>query len=524
MYRVMIVDDELLDLEWLAKRVPWVALGLRLEAQASSAFMALRLLQEEKFDMLITDIQMPIMNGLELVRKARELQPNLQVLIISGHEDFRYAKQAIEMKAVGYILKPVDTDELLISLRSMIQTLDEFRIHQSRAVTVETALPYVRVELLLRWLSGEDTILQPDAVNLYGLTLSAPLFNAAIIEVDDLEWKLPEDMRSQTHSRLMQTIEQFADEWPIGQLCKLPASSRYVLLMDGYGPTAADALQELIRTIHAQGSLTISIGIGLPCEDIRDLPGSFRQAKEALACKLFLGKNRLISYGQWQERQEKSEGVPGQWLEDMFESVIAYDLVGIDNCMEALFKNLGQPSNRSSVHHFAMGILSKLDILLHSINEDLYHVLGVDFEHLDVIYRFETISDVKSWLRRRMFELSELLKHKRENTNQKLVQEIEKYVDEHIGEKVTLRDLAHTFGFSPNYLGYLFKETTGTHFSDFMIRKKLDTACRLLLDPKLKIYEVAGQIGYRNIIYFNRQFKETLGMSPTEYRTKHKVK
>jgi len=124
-YKVMLVDDELVDLEWLKRRVPWAALNLEVIATANSGFSALRILKEQQVDILISDIKMPIMSGLELAQKAKEIRPNLKITFISGHEDFAYARQAIVLNAFGYVLKPVKDQELMELLQSIRDVLDK---------------------------------------------------------------------------------------------------------------------------------------------------------------------------------------------------------------------------------------------------------------------------------------------------------------------------------------------------------------------------------------------------------------
>ena len=105
----------------------------------------------------------------------------------------------------------------------------------------------------------------------------------------------------------------------------------------------------------------------------------------------------------------------------------------------------------------------------------------------------------------------------------KLIEEIMRYIEERLDQKVTLKETAAYFDFTPNYLGHLFLEETGVHFSQYLNERKMRRVCELLTDPTLKIYEIADRSGYKNILYFNRQFKQATGMTPGEYRKKHKI-
>lgn len=155
------------------------------------------------------------------------------------------------------------------------------------------------------------------------------------------------------------------------------------------------------------------------------------------------------------------------------------------------------------------------------MHEDLFRMLGIELKNLDVLLQFETMDDIFSWLRMKVFEISEQLKFRKSSKNGRLVEEIIDNIRERVHENITLRDMANRFSFSPNYLGVLFKEETGYNFSDYVIKLRMERARELLVSTKLKIYEVASQTGYQYLPYFSRQFKEMYGMTPLEYRRKH---
>lgn len=156
-------------------------------------------------------------------------------------------------------------------------------------------------------------------------------------------------------------------------------------------------------------------------------------------------------------------------------------------------------------------------------NENLYELLKWDAQKVAVLFQFETIDDILSWLRRRFFELSELLYVKRQKQKRKLFDNIMAFVDERLEQKITLKEVAVHFDFTPNYLSTIFKEETGILFSDWLNERRMDRVREPLADPCLKVYEIAERVGYKNIIYFNRQFKQFTGMTPGEYRKKHKI-
>ncbi|MEF3302691.1 helix-turn-helix domain-containing protein [Paenibacillus sp. GYB003] len=364
MYKVLLADDEQLDLDGLRRFTPWEELGMEVAAAVNSGYAALDVMSRETIDVLVTDIRMPNMSGLELARQAAALRPGLKVVFVSGYADFQYAKQAIQMNACSYVLKPVDDEDMAQALRTAAESLDR---------------------------------------------------------------------------------ERFGDN-------------------------------------------------------------------------MFYGKGRLIGPGGRDPRVARDVAEPDAVLGDMFAAISRYELVRIDDAIGDLFALASSVGTKHAAYHFVLYAIAKLDDYLREFNESFYKLTGTELQSMELLFRFETAEDVRSWLRRKTFEISEKLHRKRVKKNRRLVEEIKRYVEERLDGSVTVRDAANRFSFAPNYLGHLFKEETGINFSDYVIARRLEKARRLLQDPKLKVYEVAGLVGYRSLTYFSRHFKDTFGMTPGEYR------
>jgi two-component system response regulator YesN len=269
----------------------------------------------------------------------------------------------------------------------------------------------------------------------------------------------------------------------------------------------------------------VTVGIGKSARDEDQLRESYRQAQAALSIKWLLGKDRLISWDivEWAPGGDlpvpSMEGI----LDRMLLAIMDYDLVAIDDCLGEIFSVRMPINQKKEVYDLILRMTTKLHADLRERGEDLYELLKWDSYQPVILFQFETVHDITSWLRKRFFELSELLYAKNQRQRRKLIQEIMTYVDHNIEKKVTLKEVAAFFDFTPNYLGYVFKEETGTNFSDYLNEQKTRRICELLSDPTFKIYEIAERMGYKNIIYFNRQFKQTMNMTPGEFRKRNKI-
>ncbi|OAS14910.1 response regulator [Paenibacillus oryzisoli] len=517
---ILLVDDEAIDLEWLRVRVEATQCqGLRVVGTAKSGFAALDFMKDERVDIILSDIRMPIMSGFEFARKARAINPEVRIAFISGHEDFNYAKEAMQLEAYDYLLKPVDDDELATMIAGLCSKVEEDRRQRS---TLSEALPYVQRELLLRWFQEAS----PNAVEERLSAFVAPFIEkgtvVALIEVDDFERHSKElilEERRALWTRLEQYLMEKVQKNGLGILLN-GFANRFVLLSTG---SIELGLEELIRTFREVFPFTITVGLGIRAYSQVELHTSYRQAEMALSIKWMLGKNRVIREIT-SEQPARTETVHVERIfEELFKAILDYDLVKIDDSLMAIFRPDFAPHRKSEAYDLIIRMTSKLHGDLQQLNENLYELLNWESHQPDILFEFETMNDIVSWLRRRLFELSELLFMKRRKQDRKLIADIMNYVEGLIENKVTLKEVAAKFDFTPNYLGHLFKAETGMGFSDYMNNVRMKRACELLDDPRMKVYEIADKIGYKNVIYFNRSFKQATGMTPRDYRKKNKI-
>ncbi|MEO3944298.1 response regulator [Gorillibacterium sp. CAU 1737] len=520
---LLLVDDEAVDLEWLRRRVASNPLLANCQVMtASSGFAALKLMEQKPIDILLTDIRMPIMSGMDFARKAKELAPRIHVVFISGHQDFAYAKEAIQMNAYGYLLKPVDDEEL----NSMLQELTS-KIAQERAQdqALSETLSLVNQELLFRWLNEETSEQAEFHVHGFLGPMLEDGLTVALLEIDDLAWKmkeLSEEEQRRLKSSMTDFIHGFAATHHLGTVVR-SYDYHFILLVNENKERVAAPLQELIRAFSLRFSYTLTIGTGKPAAEPSQLRDSYRQAQAALSIKWIVGKNRVIEDAkEWVPKQPIAPNLEEK-VDRMLKAMLDYDLVTIDDCLHELFGGENPLTGKNDIYDLIIRMTSKLHADLLQMNEHLYEILNWDAEQSSMLFQYETVQDIVSWLRRRFFELSELLYLKKQRQKRKLIDNITQYVEERLDTKITLNEVAAHFNFTPNYLGQLFKLETGILFSDYLNELRMKRACALLMDPALKIYEIAEQVGYKNIIYFNRQFKQTMAMSPGEYRKKQRI-
>jgi len=525
--KVMLVDDEYLVLEGLKKLIDWERFDMSITAECTDAFTALRLLRDEPVDVLVTDIRMPNMTGLELAEQARAMNPEMNVVFLSGYESFQYAKRAIELEAGAYILKPIRYAELEKVLDGIARDRRRKKLTRELESKYIDAFPYLRNELLERWLKGEASL---DTVTAHlDERLSFPpegRYRAVILEIDDISGKPHLQQRSEEYPSPaldpVGTLERQLAELRIAAFCRTEPHRLACVTEEGTGGWASQEWVDLLLDrFRRETGLSFTAGIGGQAEDLTAVPRSYAEAKSALESKMFRGKGRVILYepGLAEGRKEHLQltGLDSR-LQELFDAMYAYDLVSVYDRLEELFRYARELRNRLLVYPFLLHIVTKWMEYLAGKGEDLFSLMNWNYDELHVLQRMETLDDIERWLRSRIYACSEVLKAKKGRKQHIVIERIRRYVEEHLGQPITLREAATHFMLSPNYLGYLFKEETGEPFTEYVARRKMELAKELLDDPTLKIYQVADRLGFRNMSYFHNQFREHHGVSPGDYR------
>lgn len=544
MYSVVVVDDEQYDLEGLVQFMPWAELDMEVVGSFHDAFSALEYIRQQHIDLLVTDIHMPIMSGLELAEQALQLQPQLKLVFVTGHEDFQFAKRALTMQACSYVLKPVDDDELIDVLQQIAARLRQAEQEQKQLQTMKSSMLYVKHELLRRCLLGVyDEHIAAALTQQYALFSTAISQHVAIVEVDDTRWKLQQFDELEKKQQLEQVYHLFTRlcaQHHIELYCQL-TPHRYALLLnesqelqpgrtnpqissphDGLQSQSSwqHMLLSWIAQIEQQLDFTITIGVGSAVRHIDRLQLSFNQALQALSSKMVCGKRTVIIY-----RQRMAADTAQSWsgdiealLKGLYSDIAHYDLVAIVDRIEQLFAYAADLPNETSVYQFVLYWISKLEGCMEQDNEDLYELLQSDRSQWEIMLQFETVEDIERWLRNILFKLSESIYCRKRSQPSRLVQEVQQYIAQRLDENITLKRAAQQFAFSPNYLGYMFKNEVGSSFNEYVTKLRMEKAKSLLQDPSKKVYEVASAIGYKDLTYFSKQFKEFTGMTAGDYR------
>ncbi|RUS46557.1 response regulator transcription factor [Cohnella sp. AR92] len=508
MYKVLIVDDEPLIREGLRTIIGWEELGYEVVGSAAEGLDALDKVAQLAPDVLIVDVRMPGMDGLTLIRTLQErMKPCPRFLILSGHADFDYARQALAMRADAYLLKPVDEDELTDNLAKLKQRLDA----ENRAARQMDKSPErSRDELLVSLLTGRGA---------KGAEANAhPAFRASSYEVILLKlesrFEIDSEKSDVIKRRLIETYEAsdkalfFAMEPYLG-----------LVLKDGHGRGAVyDGLEAICR----ENGLDLIAVSGGRVDCLSELRLSFRRAQERMRGRFALEGGRLHGWdeqGAFYAPSGAGKELPEaeSYAERLF---LALD-VGNEEAACAALREMGAAMLEANMPEqslkagFVQAVTAALNKLAASRPERRARCQAFATEVLEIYpeYRYAGALERLNGL------IREAAAEFRDYGGDKQVQRMIDVIRRNYQENLKLESLAEVFNYNSSYLGKLFKNTTGESFNTYLDKVRIEKAKELLQDG-MKVYQVAERVGYSNVDYFHSKFRKYVGASPSSYRKK----
>lgn len=507
MWRVMIVDDEPSILDGLEQILPWEEYGLELSARATSGAQALELLKAGSIHILLTDIQMPDMSGLELIEKAREMDRALHAIILTAHDAFDYVKRAIRLGVENYLLKPINRIELSETLLKTIENLQHEKLDTFGQADRET----FRENILNRWVSNS---IQPheldERAELVHIDLQAGGYLAVAVKCLD---PVSKDMRTAAAILAPPILSRFPGELfinPFGDVILLLHGK----LLQEKVAYIESLVAEGLAGLQAELGLSAFAAIGKVVSDAEQVPESYQSAVALLSYSMLKPANTVISYTPSASAAALDLDLPS--LERRF-------LEGNrDEAIPAIMDFLLILS-KSTAHHLPEAKFLVLDMLFRIMQQARRiprNVAAVPDVLKNLFSTFETIGtfeQLQTWLISVYSRLAEFNRVRRQDQNP-LLHTILSHLESHYADELSLKGLSKRYNINASYLGQLFKNETGELFSVHLNNLRMDKAEELLRTTNAKVGDIALLVGYNNISYFNHNFKTRYGVTPVQYR------
>ncbi len=508
MFRLLIADDE--DEERRGIRFLLDKYGFSFEVmEAVDGAQALELLGQFKPDVLLTDVKMPFMNGLELAVETRRRSPQTQLIFFSGYDDFEYVRQALSLQAVDYILKPVNPQEFARTFGLVIERLKEEKARrESRSIAERRQDILTRNYMLARLLNQvpyEKLLAQygPEALAFCGAYTRLLLIE---FEEDAFGRSIPDPQEFAAQLKEVTALDfDFLDLTP----------SQGIFLLRNAGCEDAGcraAAQQIYLHVRQRTGQDCYLSVGRRLTSPQDIAASYREAENSLEERFFYPNLYIYPADGEREQGSAADGTDAKFLQAIGKDIACHDTYSLRRDMEALMALCRNNGFQSYIYtRFVCANLMRL--LVQELPEGDVRLTGL----VEQVYGCANFSELETILWQAEQETEGLLSQA-EDTPKRAVAQVEQYIMEHYAEPLSLDVLADRVYLTPHYLSTIFAQEKGIGINKYIKNVRMEQARKLLRDTNMKISDICTQVGYANLSYFCRSFRNEYGVTPEQYR------
>ena len=532
--KVFLVEDESVVREGLRDNIPWQQFGYQFVGEAGDGEMALPLIRKTKPDVLITDIKMPFMDGLTLSHIAGQEFPEMKIIIISGYDDFEYARRAIREGVDQYLLKPVTRRTLQKALTEVKEKIESEQEQKNYLNKYQNDMHEYEQFFLRNFFekvfAGELSVQEIyEEAQKQSLDINAPYYNLILMNIQEKNDKRRAgEICQKCYEEMMRYLMRFSNYYIVFRW----NVNIYGIMIKGEEENIAERTKKCLEGIEQicrqyEETLDWYAAAGVPVERFSLLPDCYRKLNHIFNYRFFEPSKHILSAKEQTElMQERETGA----LETIDTAKINPDL----------FKAFLAKGQKEEVEDFVANFLNGIGEALKSKIFWDYLLLNVRFTTLAYIESLggtgkEFLESVNSDNIQKMEISLENMQHyiedhltqaiafrDRESASQgkKTLQKALAYIEEnYMQESLSLNEIAEEMEVSPNYFSAMFSQEMQMTFVEYVTRKRMEKAKELLLETEMRSHDVALAVGYKNPHYFSFVFKKTQNCTPREYRT-----
>lgn len=514
MYKLLIVDDEKIVIDGLTSATNWKEHHIEIVGTASDGQEALEKIIKNKPDIVLVDIRMPKMNGLDLIKETRLHKLGTVFIIISGYSEFNYAKRAIELEAIDYLVKPIEVDEIVSSVKKAIIRHEKIKKEKQTNERMNEYRMELEEKRVLDYILGHKY--EKSEMN-----QKVKKFSFATIALKGFKWE--ERLQTEKLHVLIDRLKVLLANR--GFETFIYTIDRFIVIMFSNSSleVSDELLKDLLTLVFHDIKLKPIVGISKTYENISEINKAYSEAKEAIRIGIYT--NHSLTY--YKELQNINNSIGNNIIEeiDHFFNVSNTDIFSrINSLIEhvVLFSKERKLSPQKSKY-----LCFKLvnHVLEYIENEYEVKNMGGDkyllYEELNLLQSLEEIS---VWLEKFIKKTTDFLYDNKVSYNEKLIINLQSFLETHYKEPIVLDDLGKRFHKSPAYLCSLFSKAVGKTIFEYITNIRMKNAKKLLRTSNLKVSEICILVGYENQKYFNQVFKKNMGITPSIYRSHHILK
>ena len=542
MLKIFLAEDEVVVRETIKRMIPWEELGFELVGEAADGEMALPLLIRQQPDLLITDIKMPFMDGLTLARLAKKEIPGLKVVILSGYDDFNYAKQAIGIGVEDYLLKP-------ITKNALIERLSEIRSRYEHEKTQKEYYEKFQREMQAYEKNSSRDFFEAlvggsmDMMEVYkraeklGLDIVAEAYNVLIFTMNcDEDFSGQRDEYSSWEAESLELLENFFAGHSSAMLFRSNIFS-YGVLLKGQRETIEEntraCVDEIRKILSRQdGRREWFLAVGQSVERLSQIQKSYHTASRAFSQRYLYDEN-ILYYDEMETMEHlggQTETEDNAYLQKVDVNALNPAILqkflsnGLqeetENFVKDYFYAIGQEPMESLVfrNYVILNVRFSVISFIKGLGCDTNEMESADTEEV-LAESGKNMESAIAYAKKMISQAIEIRDQNSGNKNRSILKTAVDFIDSHyMDEEISLNTVANVANVSSNHFSALFSQNMGQTFIEYLTSLRMNKAKELLRCTGMRSSEIAGEIGYKDAHYFSYLFKKTQGMTPSDYR------
>lgn len=530
MYKLILVDDEEDAREGVLHEIDWESLGFSVVETAENGQEAMEYIERLQPDIVVTDIHMPFMNGLQLAEWIRSHDPSIRIIILTGYDEFEYAQKAIKLQIDEYVLKPFSALDLQAALVKVKQQMDQEVAEKNNLRTLQDhyrkSLPVLQHVFLSSLLTGKCFLEDiQEKCERYEMDLSGSAYLVSAIQMDH-------NKEEKNRYLLQFAVCNIAEELMLKHMpgrVFIHHDHVVVLTMsisqeeERMSRETIGLVEEILQSVHRFLKITVTIGVGTVVNDLSELASSYQEAVQALHYRLIHGNHRVI----WIEDVEAKRVNPLVFDDMKEQALIRCMKVGTieeaRTMMDELFA-IVESSKEVSLQDFQIYWIEMWTAMMKVVKDmDVKYEqhLGGTVHPLMEIYHCNNASEAKNWMLQRCLKIMNCIAVERQTGYRKLVDEAKAYMKLHYADpNISIHTVCRHLHISTGYFSHIFKKEAKTTFVSYLLELRMEAAKELLRSTDLKAFEIGEKVGYADPNYFSFCFRKRFGLSPKEYRNR----
>jgi two-component system response regulator YesN len=541
LYKLILVDDEADVREGVLSEIDWEGNGFLVTDVAENGCEALEMVERGVPDVIVTDIRMPFMDGLQLSERTRTLHPGVKIIILTGFDEFEYARKAIGLNIEEFVLKPFSAGELLSALSKVKLRLDTEMAERENIGSLQEhyrrSLPLLRELFLGSLITRNLSALEiREKTELYELPIEGDRYTVSVIQLDysakDREQGNENKSRYEfelltfavrniteivTRQEALGYVFQHNDNVVLLEINKKAAIEQHDM-------RSASLLEEIRQSTEKYLKKTVTIGTGTVATRPSDVRFSYADAVAALDYRMLLGNNRVIAI----EDVESRSPSPIRFDELQEQSFLRCLKMGthadMETIVDSLFSPLIQAETSCSYRDVQIFLLQMVTTMLKALqehNQEKDERLNNDADWIKEITQFNSVKETRDWVVTTCAHTRSRIASDRQTSYQALVEQAKRYTRMHFDDSdISIARVCSHLHISTGYFSGIFKRETKMTFVSYLLYIRMEAAKELLLTTDMKAFEIAEKVGYADPNYFSFSFKKQVGVSPKDYRNR----